>query len=104
MESPRRSRLWARTVAHGEVPMQEQGIWRELLPVGDTCWSSLVPVVWTHIGAILESEGSLCWINSGGTASCERHPVPEQGEESICEEVLWTDCNPHSPQLYGGRM
>ena len=42
MESPCMSRPWAGAAARGEEPMQEQGVWGELLPVGDPCWSSLL--------------------------------------------------------------
>ena len=40
VESPHRSRPQAVAAAPGEEPTQEQGVWGELLPMGDPCWSS----------------------------------------------------------------
>ena len=48
MEGPCRSRPWAGAATCGEEPTQEQGIWGELLPMGDPCWSSLLLIDGPH--------------------------------------------------------
>ena len=76
MEDPCRSRFWARPVARGQEPMQEQGMEGELLPGGDPGWSS-----------VLLRDGPCgtepYWSSSRGAAACGKPTLDQFGKDGI---------------------
>ena len=83
VDDPLQSRFWAGAVARGDEPTQEQ------VTVGDPGWSSVLLVDGPIAGAFLEEllpVGSPCRISLGRTASRERDPTLEQGQNVTVNE------------------